>query len=312
MDNSFQKVFTSRLANARTPPAMGRRVDPFAGMPTGDVSLDFSLTRSQATHIALGFLVPVLVQFASVAYVKKFHKKFLASLDAQSRADLGVRIASSVWGTVCGVWASSLVPEALRLGKTVSQRMYASPPIESLEELKCLAAGFFAWDTVVSVMYYDRQYIAHAVVSVVTFLLPQLMPRKGFLQVYAAFFLLWEVTLPFLSLRYIMIKAGKGDTKAFQVINFTGFGIWFSVRFLTGLPVMGMYCYDAYTVFKRGLAKPGYVYAWYAVSCVILQIFNCIWLAAIIKALFRPKSKTKPSADAAAPAAASESKPKSS
>jgi hypothetical protein len=116
MDNSFQKVFTSRLANARTPPAMGRRVDPFAGMPKGDVSLEFSLTRSQATHIALGFLVPVLIQFGSVAYVRKYHKKFLASLDAQSRTDLGVRIASSVWGAVCGVWASTLIPEALRLG----------------------------------------------------------------------------------------------------------------------------------------------------------------------------------------------------
>lgn len=155
-----------------------------------------------------------------------------------------------------------------------------------------MAVGFFAWDTIVSSRYYDAQYVAHAVVSVITFLLPQFMPRSGFLHCYAAFFLLWEVTLPFLSLRFMMIKSGRGHTKAFQVVNFTGFGIWFVVRFLTGLPVMGMVYYDFYELFKRGLANPIGVYAWYLISCIILQIFNIIWLSAIIKALFG-KSKEK-------------------
>ena len=266
-----------------------------ASSAPADVVLDLTLTRERCAPVLLGFFLAVAVQYGSLAYLNKFQKRFVASLDAKSRADLGVRCASSVWGLVCGLWAARLIPMALERSTDAASRIYASPPLESCETLVRLAVGYFMWDALVSYKYYDAQYFWHAVVSCFVFGVPQFMPR-GFLHLYAAVFLLWEITLPFLSARYILIKAGMGSTKLFQVINFTGFALWIFVRFVVGLPLMYLYFTDAYAMFATGRASPKWVYMWYVTAAVILQIMNLIWLSAIVRALF-PKKRDKKDVD---------------
>ncbi len=264
--------------------------NPLARAPK-HVELDFALSRTQISFIALGLFGSFAIQYLSLAYVRAFHKRFLASLDAKSRADFGVRCASSVWGTVCGAWAAKLLREGLKTSTDTLSRMYASPPMETCEELVCLAVGYFVWDSIVSRKYYDVQFFLHGIISVITFGLPQLMP-KGFLHLYAANFLLWEVTLPFLSARYIMIKAGMGSTTVFKVVELVGFVLWVFVRFVVGLPMMYLYFTDAYAMFTAGRASPKWLYAWYVSASAMLQIMNVIWLMAILKSLF-PSAKKK-------------------
>ena len=192
---------------------------------------------------------------------------------------------------MCGAWAAKLLREGLKTSTDTLSRMYASPPMETCEELVCLAVGYFVWDSIVSGKYYDVQYFLHGIISVITFGLPQLMP-KGFLHLYAANFLLWEVTLPFLSARYIMIKAGMGSTTVFKVVELIGFVLWVFVRFVVGLPMMYLYFTDAYAMFTAGRASPKWLYAWYVSASAMLQIMNVIWLMAILKSLF-PSAKKK-------------------
>jgi hypothetical protein len=255
------------------------------------VTLNYALSKSQIAHIVGGLVICFAIQYGSLFYVNRFHKRFLSALDAKSARDFGVRCASSTWGVFCGVWAGALLRKALKTSTNTLSRMYASPPLDGCEELVCLAVGYFIYDTIVSYKYYGTQYFLHAVVSVVTFLLPQFMP-KGFLHVYAANFLLWEATLPFLAARYIMIKAGMGSTRIFKIVELTGFGLWVLIRFVIGVPMMYLYFTDAYAMFKAGKASPLWLYAWYTFASAVLQLMNVIWLSAIVKALFSNKKGT--------------------
>ena len=254
------------------------------------VTLDFALSKSQIAHIVGGLVICFAIQYGSLFYVKRFHKRFLSTLDAKSAMDFGVRCASSAWGLLCGVWSAALLRKALKTSTDTLSRMYASPPLEGCEELVCLAVGYFMYDAIVSHKHYGMQYFLHAVISVVTFLTPQFMP-KGFLHMYAANFLLWEATLPFLAARYIMIKAGMGSTRVFKIVELTGFGLWVFIRFFIGVPMMYLYFSDAYSMFKAGKASPLWLYMWYTFASAALQLMNVIWLTAIIKALFT-KSRT--------------------
>ena len=153
--------------------------NPLARAPK-HVELDFALSRTQISFIALGLFGSFATQYLSLAYVRAFHKRFLASLDAKSRADFGVRCASSVWGTVCGAWAAKLLREGLKTSTdTLSRICTPRRPIDVRGIGVCLAVGYFVWDSIVSGKYYDVQYFLHGIISVITFGLPQLMP-KGF------------------------------------------------------------------------------------------------------------------------------------
>ena len=263
--------------------------DALRRAPTS-VTLDYALSKSQIAHIVGGLAICFAIQYGSLFYVNRFHKRFLSTLDAKSATDLGVRCASSAWGAFCGVWSAALLRKALKTSTDTLSRMYASPPLDGCEELVCLAVGYFMYDTIVSYKHYGTQYFLHAVISVVTFLMPQFMP-KGFLHTYAANFLLWEATLPFLAARYIMIKAGMGSTRVFKVVELTGFGLWVFIRFVIGVPMMYLYFSDAYAMFKAGKASPLWLYVWYTFASAALQLMNVIWLTAIIKTLFT-KSRT--------------------
>ena len=113
------------------------------------VTLDFALSKSQIAHIVGGLVICFAIQYGSLFYVKRFHKRFLSTLDAKSAIDFGVRCASSAWGLLCGVWSAALLRKALKTSTDTLSRMYASPPLEGCEELVCLAVGYFMYDAIV-------------------------------------------------------------------------------------------------------------------------------------------------------------------
>ena len=264
---------------------------PLARAPV-NVALEFNATTEQIACVLAGCLGALFLQHASLFYLKRYHRQFIDGLDAKSRADVGIRCASSVWGMMCGVWAATLLPRALETSTDTLTRMYAQPPLVGAERLMALATGFFAWDTVVSKMYYEAQYFWHGLVSVVVFGLPMFMPR-GFLHLYACNFLMWETTIPCMSARNILIKAGMGSTTMFKAVELVGFAFLIIIRFVIGLPMMYLYFKDASAMFAAKRASPTWVYVWYVTASVVLQVMNFIWLAAILRAVFGKGKKKR-------------------
>lgn len=272
----------SRILHNRTLPR------EMAVTPSPRVALDFArITSSDIFFSSFTLFACFAIQHVSQRALAS-RAKWFAALDASARADIGVRCASALWGTIAGVLATVIIVPAIARGTTPSERVYA--PMTYARELCCAASGYFIWDLSVSLKYYDKQYVTHAAASIVTFAMPALMPGS-FLHYYGLMFILWEITLPLLAVRTIMIKSGRGSTVGFQVVQALGFGLFIFLRFILGLPVMYTYVMDAYEMYTRGLATPKFVYAFYVVGGGMFQLLNCLWVFEMVKVLLRPKKK---------------------
>ena len=177
--------------------------DPFSRVPSvPELRLTFSNEELTSMACAAGGLFAVHV--VACAALRVFCSRWLDSLPPKERHDVGIRLGSSVWGVVSTTWAAALLLPRwwdIVYGHPVG-RLYADPPFETCSQLFAAAIGYFIWDLITTLYYgYGAEYVFHAVISIAVYALPKLMP-PSFLQFYGCFFILWEVSLPFVNARH--------------------------------------------------------------------------------------------------------------
>ncbi|TFY63611.1 hypothetical protein EVG20_g6249 [Dentipellis fragilis] len=97
--------------------------------------------------------------------------------------------------------------------------------------LYAIAAGYFLWDTVESLVHYeDAGFIVHGVACLGIYTLA----FRPFLGYYGARFLLWEMSTPFLNIHWFLDKTGRTGTTLQLVNGIALLGTFAGVRLIYG------------------------------------------------------------------------------
>ena len=143
------------------------------------------------------------------------------------------------------------------------------------------AIGYFIWDALISAAYSTLPFVMHGVVSTAMYLIG----IKPYLQYYAPVFLIFELSNPFLNIRWFASKYLPSENRLasrFQLFN----NLIFLVTFFLGRIAWGWYqivclCYDFYMVSD----DPRYLY-WDSLIIVagnlVLDVLNAYWFKTMV------------------------------
>ncbi|CAB4252085.1 similar to Saccharomyces cerevisiae YPR114W Putative protein of unknown function [Maudiozyma barnettii] len=143
------------------------------------------------------------------------------------------------------------------------------------------AIGYFIWDALISAAYSTLPFVMHGVVSTAMYAIG----IKPYLQYYAPVFLIFELSNPFLNIRWFALKYLPSENQIcsrFQLFN----NLIFLVTFFLGRIAWGWYqigclCYDFYMV----SADPRYLY-WDSLIIVagnlVLDVLNAYWFKTMV------------------------------
>eukprot|EP01025_Chloroclados_australasicus_P050018 TRINITY_DN5713_c0_g3_i1.p5 TRINITY_DN5713_c0_g3~~TRINITY_DN5713_c0_g3_i1.p5 ORF type:complete len:124 (+),score=10.16 TRINITY_DN5713_c0_g3_i1:487-858(+) len=101
-------------------------------------------------------------------------------------------------------------------------------------------------------------------------------------------FLMWELSTPFVHLRWLLYKFGKEETIAYVVTFVFMFFAFFVSRNVWGTYVQFYWLYDVYQgiVHPRGEIAPGYILITMLVGGTTLALLNWYWLIKMIDAVY--------------------------
>lgn len=149
-----------------------------------------------------------------------------------------------------------------------------------------LALGYFIWDSYISavyVNYFGIGFLIHGLVSACVFFSGLTQP---FIYYYCPIFLLFEVSTPFLNLRWFSRQFPKILSEKYQLVNNTALVIVF---FLSRI-VFGWYqAYALFTDFYLSYDDPrfnGYVAGGIFFGNTILNILNIYWFSRMLKVAY--------------------------
>ncbi|CAL8472096.1 g11638 [Coccomyxa elongata] len=175
-----------------------------------------------------------------------------------------------------------------------ANRLLAKTPASML--MLCISAGYFLYDAAVSILRYEGiAYLMHGMVACVLYTYGAL---TGFLGYYGAAFLMWEVSTPFVYMRWFLFTLGKSQTKAY-IIN----GLLMVFTFFVFRNIMGVaMSINFWHVSGKELAHPTSdllpaVLWMYRLSCVSLNCLNAMWFYKMAKGAVKVLSGPKGAAD---------------
>jgi hypothetical protein len=153
-------------------------------------------------------------------------------------------------------------------------RVYATTPYSKF--YTAMALSYFIWDTAVTsyyVKYFGFGFLIHGIVSTLVFTIAL---ENGFIHYYSAIFLLFEISTPFLDIRWIGLKFKVLNETIELINNIILILIFFFVRICWGWYQVARLAVDLHSV-KH---EPGFPYigASIILSCnIILDILNMYW-----------------------------------
>lgn len=145
----------------------------------------------------------------------------------------------------------------------------------------CMALSYFVWDTIVStiyVKYFGVGFLIHGIVSTIVFTIAL---EFKFIQYYSAAFLLFELSTPFLDIRWLGIKLKCLNKYVELLNNIILILIFFFIRICWGWFQVGKLALDLYP--RRH--EPGFttIGAIIILSCnLILDILNIFWFTKML------------------------------
>ncbi|KAI0313660.1 DUF887-domain-containing protein [Amylostereum chailletii] len=223
------------------------------------------------------------LSFASFALLQLWLSPTLSRviLGPQKWKDLGkrtqggwnVRVASTVHALL-------VVPLAVRcFSSPVLDMDRAFGWDDTAGALYAMSCGYFAWDTLTSIVQYEGiGFVVHGVVCLAIYL----MGFRPFLAYYGTRFLLWELSTPFLNIHWFLDKTGRTGS-VFQLLNGAALISTFaSVRLVYG-GIMSYQFYQTIAAVKSQI-PPSLFYA-YAAGNIVLQGLNWFWFTRMIAAL---------------------------
>ncbi|KAA1469208.1 DUF887-domain-containing protein [Dentipellis sp. KUC8613] len=145
--------------------------------------------------------------------------------------------------------------------------------------LYAIAAGYFLWDTVESLVHYeDPGFIVHGVACLGIYTLA----FRPFLGYYGARFLLWEMSTPFLNIHWFLDKMGRTGTTLQLVNGIALLSTFACVRLLYG----GLMSYRFFVTLREVYHEIPLLFTFtYGVGNVVLQSLNWFWFGKMISAL---------------------------
>lgn len=146
------------------------------------------------------------------------------------------------------------------------------------------ALGYFLWDIYISMVYSTLPFVIHAVVSTVVFCIGM----KPYIQYYGCVFLMFELSNPFLNIRWFVMKylSGSDDSKLTRWIqlinNLCLMTVFFLARIVWGWWQIANLAYDFWLVRHDPRFLP-----WGSLAILlgnfVLDILNVVWFATMCK-----------------------------
>ncbi|KAH3687401.1 hypothetical protein WICPIJ_001614 [Wickerhamomyces pijperi] len=130
----------------------------------------------------------------------------------KTQIDFHVHVVSFVQSVIIVILALPL-----NFDQTLYQdRVFATTPYSSL--VTTAAFAYFVWDSIISTVYislFGVQFLVHGIISSIVFFIGM----TPFIQYYAGVFILFELSTPFLNLRWFGIKFPHWFNGTFNLIN---------------------------------------------------------------------------------------------
>ncbi|KAH3679272.1 hypothetical protein WICMUC_001096 [Wickerhamomyces mucosus] len=133
-------------------------------------------------------------------------------LSKKTRLDFHIRIVSLVQSILILIAIIPLFNDPIM----ENDRVFGHTPYSEL--VTSAALGYFVWDSIMSlifVKYFGIQFLIHGLVSSLVFYIGM----TPFIQYYAGIFILFELSTPFLNLRWFGLKFPKLFPETFNLIN---------------------------------------------------------------------------------------------
>jgi hypothetical protein len=203
------------------------------------------------------------------------------------------RVAARIVGSI---FLCMMFPPAF---KTLRDPQLALDPLYAVNATSTtcivLAAGYFLYDIFVCVLRYNENgpaFLLHGALCCAAYGYPIL---KGFLHRVGAQFLMWELSTPFLYLRWLLLKGNLGESKLMGIANIAFALSFFGCRIVYG-PIMSR---DFLRVTFAELADPRpngipvpVIYAYYT-ALLTLNCLNFYWFSEIVRSAMSSDKKKK-------------------
>ncbi|XBW34501.1 hypothetical protein QEN19_000046 [Hanseniaspora menglaensis] len=146
------------------------------------------------------------------------------------------------------------------------------------EKIAILACGYFLWDMAISAYCSTPAFMVHGVVSFTVYSIG----LSGFINYYAAVFLIFELSNPFLNIRWFANHYKLSDSKLAQLNEIIFMSMFFICRIVWGLVQMGVLVTDFVICFKDPRFHKGHALI-ITLGNGILDILNLYWFMIMLK-----------------------------
>lgn len=221
-------------------------------------------------------------------------------LHGKGRREASANVTSGVVKLVSTVFNSIQVPVALAVLAQPEVRSDTIYGHSSLSVGMCIiAAGYFLYDLVVVLLRFEREggaFLVHACCCLFAYMYAT---YSYFLTFYGAAFLLWEISTPFVHMRWFLLKSGREASTAYLVNGLTMAATFFACRPLWGTYISYKFWMD--TEAELSAPRPDGFPAsgiWgYRIANLALNSLNYWWFSKIAtkvaQAVFKPSRARK-------------------
>ena len=229
------------------------------------------------------FAVFCVVHGASALLSRAIFPQHFGALTEQERVDWHGRVTGSCFALLASV-LGAVEYFSPSEGLSTSEDRFFSASIRS-HFLMSFAAGFFAWDALYCAI--GRQgpmFVAHACAGLFAYA----NTLGPFMQHQGCFFLLWEISTPFLNLRSQLLACKRTDSTLFRAVSVAFALSFLGVRWLIGMPGSAIWYVESYQLIRAGhpLLRPRMLCTALALN-LMLNVFNVMWGLKVAKGLVR-------------------------
>ncbi|CDK28267.1 unnamed protein product [Kuraishia capsulata CBS 1993] len=225
-------------------------------------------------------LVSTVILYQIVFVLARLYLRFLnpslnKTISPKTRVDFSIRIVSMFQSIVILL---AIMP--LFCNEHLAQhRVFAVSPYAGM--VSAAAAGYFVWDSLISLAYvrlFGIGYLIHGVVSSAMFLIG----ASGYIHFYAPHFLLFELSTPFLNVRWFALKfPDRFGPRIALVNNAILILIFFFVRIAWGWYYAARLGMDFYSVRNDPRSNTLFSLTIFSGN-VVLDVLNVYWFSKML------------------------------
>lgn len=154
-----------------------------------------------------------------------------------------------------------------------------------------LSAGYFMFDfgIAISVEKVNPGFVVHSVACFLSYFLGQ----RPFLNYTGCWFLLFELSTPFLLMRNLLLHSHNKTHPAYLQLQKVFAVMFFVARIGMGIPVSVLFWRDMLRLLRDGDGHSTFVIGYYLLANITLNSLNVVWFIAIVQKGMRVRAETK-------------------